>query len=317
MEFTSSEIYTESQQIESKGRKKGLEMILLDGKVIAEGIRNAIKEAIATVEGRKRKPGLAVLLVGEHPPSHAYVRMKKKACEEVGFHSIVHHLPSSISEEELLANVVRLNRDKAIDGILIQLPLPSHINPEIVTSAVSPLKDVDGLHPVNMGKLLLGQEGGFAPCTPEGIRLLLEKYKIEISGKHVVILGRSNLVGKPLAAILMQKKPGCNATVTLAHSGTNHLSDLCQTADIIVAAIGQPFFVKENMVKEGAVVVDVGINQIKDLSCKSDYRLVGDVDFEKVKHKCAAITPVPGGVGPMTIAQLLNNTWLSNQRSRE
>lgn len=287
-------------------------MLLIDGKVVAKEIQQEIKSAIEQIEGRK--PGLAVILVGDLVPSQTYVKMKRKACLDVGMHSVVHHLPETITQAELVHEVSLLNEDEAIDGILVQLPLPKHINPEVITEAICPQKDVDGLHPFNMGKLLLGQKGGFAPCTPQGVKLLLDTYNIPVNGKHVIIIGRSNLVGKPLAAILMQKDPSCNATVTLAHSGTKGLKELCLQADILIAAIGQARFVTEDMIKEGAVVIDVGIAQIPDSSTKSGYRLVGDVDFDQAQQKCSAITPVPGGVGPMTIAQLLSNTLLSFQR---
>jgi methylenetetrahydrofolate dehydrogenase (NADP+)/methenyltetrahydrofolate cyclohydrolase len=285
-------------------------MFLIDGKAIAKKITETLRASIENLV--ERKPGLAVLLIGDNPASCAYVKMKKKACAEVGIHSVVQHLPAAISQEFLLEKIKELNQDPTIDGILVQLPLPPHIDADLITASIAPSKDVDGLHPHNMGKLLLGQEGGFAPCTPSGIKILLIESGIKIDGKHVVIVGRSNLVGKPLAAILVQKNPSCNATVTLAHSATPNLADICLQADILVAAIGKPLFITSSMVKQGAVVVDVGINRV---ASAAGYALVGDVDFENVAPKCSAITPVPGGVGPMTIAQLLSNTWLSYQRS--
>lgn len=287
-------------------------MIIIDGKAVAKDIHEQVRASISLLKGRK--PGLAVILVGDLLPSQTYVRMKQKACLDAGMHSVVRHLPSEITQSQLLEEISLLNNDNAIDGILVQLPLPPHIDPEIITAAVLPQKDVDGLHPVNMGKLLLGQEGGFVPCTPAGIKVLLDRYSIGVSGKHVVIIGRSNLVGKPLAAILVQKKADCNATITLAHSQTKELKEICLQADILVAAMGQPLFVKSDMVKNGAVVIDVGTTQAPDPSKSARFRLVGDVDFENVKTKCSAITPVPGGVGPMTIVQLISNTFLSFQR---
>lgn len=287
-------------------------MLLIDGKAVAKRMTEAIRSSIEALEGRK--PGLAVLLVGDNPASCAYVRMKRKACVEVGIHSIVLQLSAAITQELLLEKIHECNQDPAIDGILVQLPLPPHIDPDLITSSIDPSKDVDGLHPHNMGKLLLGQEGGFAPCTPTGIKTLLVESGISIDGKHVVIVGRSNLVGKPLAAMLAQKKPFCNATVTLAHSATHHLAEICQQADILVAAVGKPFFITASMVRRNSVVIDVGINRVHSPTSTSGYALVGDVDFDRVAPLCAAITPVPGGVGPMTIAQLLENTWISYQR---
>jgi len=277
--------------------------MLIDGKIIALEIQAEIERKIATIEGRK--PGLAVILVGENPASHSYVRSKRKACASVGIVSIVIELPATIAESDLLKQIDQLNRDPLVDGILVQLPLPHHIDEKTITAAISPNKDVDGFHPYNVGKMLLGEEGGFLPCTPHGIQVLLEKSKIQVEGKHVVIVGRSNIVGKPLAAILMQKKPHCNATVTVAHSQSEHLTTLTRSADILVAAIGRPFFVKKEMVKPGATVIDVGINRLPD------GRLVGDVDFAPVAEVASHITPVPGGIGPMTIAMLLKNTLLS------
>jgi methylenetetrahydrofolate dehydrogenase (NADP+)/methenyltetrahydrofolate cyclohydrolase len=277
--------------------------MLIDGKKIAGEIQAEIERKVATLQGRK--PGLAVILVGENPASQSYVRSKRKACASVGIVSTVIELPGTISETDLLKQIDGLNRDPTVDGILVQLPLPHHIDEKIVTAAIDPAKDVDGFHPYNVGKMLLGEEGGFLPCTPHGIQVLLEKSKIQVEGKHVVILGRSNIVGKPLAAILMQKKPHCNATVTVAHSQSENLLSLTRSADILVAAIGRPFFVKKEMVKPGATVIDVGINRLPD------GKLVGDVDFHPVSEIASHITPVPGGIGPMTIAMLLKNTLLS------
>lgn len=277
-------------------------MKLIDGKRIAQEIREELKQEIDLLKGRK--PGLAFILVGEDPASQAYVRMKKKGCLETGIYSEVLELPASVSEEVLLNHISALNEDNKIDGILIQQPLPSHISESKVIQAVKPEKDVDGFHPMNIGKLLLGEEGGFAACTPLGVMQLLERSGIDPGGKHVVIVGRSNIVGKPLAALLVQKKPYANATVTIAHSRTENLTEVCRSADILVAAIGKAHFIESKMVKVGAVVIDVGINRV-------DKKIVGDVNFEAVKEQCSAITPVPGGVGPMTIAMLLSNTLLS------
>ncbi len=277
--------------------------MLLDGKKLANEIQGAIESKISALVGRK--PGLAVILVGENPASQSYVRSKNKACAAVGIVSTTITLPSTIAESDLLKEIEKLNQDPAVDGILVQLPLPRHIDEKIVTAFIDPKKDIDGFHPYNVGKMLLGEEGGFLPCTPYGIQVLLERYKIPVEGKHVVILGRSNIVGKPLAAILMQKKPHCNATVTVAHSQSEHLTELARSADILVAAIGRPHFVKKEMVKKEATVIDVGINRIET------GKLVGDVDFDEVSQVAGHITPVPGGIGPMTIAMLLQNTLSS------
>ncbi len=275
-------------------------MHLIDGKTIALEIRQELKAQIDKIEGRK--PGLTFILIGENPSSQAYVKMKKKGCQEVGIYSETLELPATISQEALLKELSRLNNDPNIDGILIQQPLPNQISTAAVVEATDVTKDVDGFHPTNLGRLLLGEEGGFAACTPLGVITLLKKSGIETRGKHAVIVGRSNIVGKPLAALLVQK--GTDCTVTITHSQTKNLLDICQSADILIAAIGKPLFIKENMVKKGAVVIDVGIN-------RTEKGLVGDVDFEAVKEKASAITPVPGGVGPMTIAMLLSNTFES------
>jgi methylenetetrahydrofolate dehydrogenase (NADP+) / methenyltetrahydrofolate cyclohydrolase len=285
-------------------------MHLIDGTKVAKEIQDKIALAISHLKGRK--PGLAFILVGNDPASQSYIRMKKKRCEEVGMVSVDCELKATVTEEQLLKEIHQLNNNKSIDGILIQLPLPEHINTMTIMSAVDPRKDVDGFHPVNVGKMLLGETDGFLPCTPHGIHVLLNHAQIPLLGKHVVIVGRSNIVGKPLAAILMQKAPHCNATVTVAHSLSEHLKELCLTADILVAAIGKPHFINADMVKQGAVVIDVGINRIK--SAQGNSTLVGDVDYDAVAPNCSHITPVPGGVGPMTIAMLLSNTLLSYQR---
>lgn len=284
-------------------------MKLIEGIPVANKILTSIQHTISLMHGKR--PGLAFILVGNNPSSQTYVRMKKKKCEEVGILSYDYEFSETVSEKELLDHIQTLNKESAIDGILVQMPLPEHLNSLRVTSAIDPEKDVDGFHPLNVGKLLLGNPDGFVPCTPLGIHVLLTHMQIELLGKHVVILGRSNIVGKPLAALLMQKAPHCNATVTIANSLTHNLEEICRSADILIAAIGVPHFVKKQMVKPGAVVIDVGINKI---SLDGEGEIVGDVDFEHVAPLCSAITPVPGGVGPMTIAMLLSNTLLSFQR---
>ncbi len=292
--------------VHSSKKEEKKPQLIIDGFAVANAILEELKKRILKF---KRKPSLAFIRVGEHPPSLTYIRMKQKKCEEVGILSIDREFKETISEENLLKEVALLSQDPSVDGILIQLPLPAHIDTSQVIDHIDPSKDVDGFHPLNMGKLLLGQRDGFFPCTPYGIMTLLARSAIDPSGKHVVILGRSNLVGKPLAALLIQKEKGANATVTLAHKASRDLLRLCQSADILVAAMGAPRFVKEEMVKAGTVVIDVGITRLEG-------GIVGDVDFERVAPKCAFITPVPGGVGPMTIAMLLSNTVLSFERRR-
>lgn len=279
-------------------------MKLLDGKSLAGHLIKEIKRQVGTLT---RPPGLAFILVGDHAASHAYVRMKKKRCAEVGIISTVHELDSAVSENHLLELIDKLNSDPTIDGILVQQPLPPHLTTAKVVEAIDPDKDVDGFHPLNLGKLLAGDPTGFIPCTPLGIQKLLEHNNIPVSGKHVVILGRSSIVGKPLAALLVQKNLHANATVTIAHTATKHLAELTRTADVLVAAMGKPLFVKKAMIKPGAVIIDVGINRL-------GREIVGDVDFEDVKGVPSFITPVPGGIGPMTIAMLLSNTLLSTTR---
>lgn len=293
---------------------KGGYRMIIDGKEIAAQIRQEIKEEIASLKGRK--PCLAVVIVGKHPASLIYIDRKTKACAETGIESLRIALPEETAQEDLIREIEKLNSMEKVDGILLQLPLPRQINANAVLERISPEKDVDGLHPTNLGRLFIGEKDPFIPCTPLGIKVLLERSKIEVSGKHVVVLGRSNLVGKPMAAILMQNAIGGNATVTVVNSYTKNVSDLCQKADIIIAAMGQPLFVKAEMVKDGAVVIDVGINKIEDKKSSSGYRIVGDVDYDNVASKCAFITPVPGGVGPMTIAMLLSNT-LKSYRQRQ
>lgn len=279
---------------------------LIDGKAIAADIRNDIKAGVEelTRDGR-RAPYLAVVLAGEDPASASYVRGKQKAAKEVGIESDTQTFPDSISEEDLLNVVNRLNEDPNVDGILVQLPLPDHIDDQKVIDAIDPAKDVDCFHPENVGKLMLGLPG-FKPATPAGILELIKRAGIEISGKQVVIIGRSNIVGKPLANLLMQK--GVDATVTVCHSRTKNMPDITRQADILIAALGRAEFVTAEMVKEGAAVIDVGINRVEDSTRERGYRLVGDVAFDEVSEKASFITPVPGGVGPMTIALMLQNT---------
>ena len=286
--------------------------MIIDGKKIAQQIQDEIKRELLTIPGRK--PCLAVILVGEHPASRVYIERKTQACNEVGIQSLKYELPASISEEELLNQIAELNQNPNVDGILVQLPLPPQINPSHITEAIIPEKDIDGFHPTNVGKMLIGDTDGFLPCTPLGVRLLLERSHIEVTGRHVLIIGRSNIVGKPLAAMLLQNNPEGNATITVVHSKTKNIESLTRLADIIIVAIGQPLFLKAPMIQEGAVVIDVGINRIEDPSRPSGYRLVGDADFENLKYKCSYITPVPGGVGPMTIAMLLSNTLKSYRK---
>jgi len=282
---------------------------VIDGKQLAKEIEEEVRQAIGS--DVERPPSLAVILVGDHGPSRIYVNRKTDACERVGIRSIRRHLDASVSEDNLLQEIDQLNVDPHIDGILVQLPLPDHINVSRVTRWISPQKDVDGFHPVNVGKMLIGETDGFFPCTPLGIRVMIERCGFSLEGKHVAIIGRSNIVGKPLAALLMQRSKGANATVTVLHRYSDRIPEISRTADVLVSAVGIPKMITADFVKEGAVVIDVGINRIEDLARKSGSRLVGDVDFENIKEKCSFITPVPGGVGPMTIAMLLNNTLKS------
>ncbi|MCB1134660.1 MAG: bifunctional methylenetetrahydrofolate dehydrogenase/methenyltetrahydrofolate cyclohydrolase FolD [Chlamydiia bacterium] len=286
--------------------------MLLDGKKIAKEIELEIQAEISTFEGRP--PCLAVVLVGLDPASQVYVNSKKKACARAGIRSVAHELPADTRQETLLELVAELNADPNVDGILCQLPLPSHISEGAVIDAIDPSKDVDGFHPINTGKLLNGDPSAFVACTPLGIKVLLQRFGIETEGKHVAIIGRSNIVGKPLAALLMQNATGANATVTVLHSRSKQLKDVCRQADIVIPALGIPLFLKQDMVREGAVVVDVGMNRVEDKSSPKGYRIVGDADFDALKDHCSAITPVPGGVGLMTVAMLLNNTLISYKR---
>jgi methylenetetrahydrofolate dehydrogenase (NADP+)/methenyltetrahydrofolate cyclohydrolase len=286
---------------------------IINGKQIAAEIREELKTRVTTLKKKGIVPALAVVLVGDDPGSISYVTSKAKGAIEIGMFEETIRLRDSSSEEELLQIVDRLNADPKFHGILVQLPLPKHINSERIVSRISAEKDVDGFHPVNVGKLLRGEPCPL-PCTPHGIQELLMRSGNDPAGKHVVICGRSNLVGKPLAGILMQKAKGANATVTLCHTGTKDMAYFTRQADILVAAMGVPAFIKENMIKDDAVVIDVGVNRVEDKTNEKGYKLVGDVDFEKVKEKASAITPVPGGVGPMTVTMLLMNTVEAAQK---
>ncbi|HSR19023.1 MAG TPA: bifunctional methylenetetrahydrofolate dehydrogenase/methenyltetrahydrofolate cyclohydrolase FolD [Ignavibacteriaceae bacterium] len=284
-------------------------MILIDGKKVAEQIRNELKEKISElIKSGKNLPGLVTILVGDNPASHIYVNNKVKACEEIGMRTNKEVLNASIPEKDLLSLIKSYNENDDFHGILVQMPLPKNLNEEKIIEAVSPSKDVDGLHPVNVGNLVIGKET-FVSCTPGGIQELLIRYKIETDGKHVVVVGRTNLVGKPIANLMFQKKLNANSVVTVCHSAAKDISVYTKQADILIAAMGTPRFIKGNMVKEGAAVIDVGINRIEDKSHPKGSRIVGDVDFDEVSKKASYITPVPGGVGPMTIAMLLQNTF--------
>lgn len=281
----------------------------LNGKVVAEGILDRVKLSVVHhVASGKRPPGLAVILVGDNPASTAYVGMKKNACARIGIQSFDYLLRPEDGESSLVDLIQSLNNDDRVDGILLQLPLPKGFDEDRMLELISPDKDVDGFHPMNVGKLLLGLST-FRSCTPYGVMELLRYYDIDPAGKHVVIVGRSNIVGKPLAVMMMQKETGANATVTVCHSRSDHLSDITSQADILVAAIGIPHFINADMVKPGATVIDVGINRVDDETSPRGYRLVGDVDISNVSDIASNITPVPGGVGPMTIAMLMSNTF--------
>lgn len=277
-------------------------MKILDGKSVSLKVKESVKVRADELKKFGIEPTLAVVLVGEDKASQTYVRAKEKACNEYGIKSVAHRLSENTTQNELLALINVLNLDDSIHGILVQLPLPKHIDTNVVLAAIDPRKDVDGFHAVNVGKLVSGLDG-FVPCTPLGVMEILKEYGIDVAGLNAVVIGRSNIVGKPMANLLLN----ASATVTVTHSKTTNLKEICKNADLIVAAIGKPFFLKADMVKNGAVVVDVGINRL------DDGRLVGDVDFDEVAPKCSYITPVPGGVGPMTIAMLLNNTILAAQ----
>ena len=281
---------------------------VIDGRAIARQLQDELAARIAALKARGVQPGLAFVRVGEDPASIVYVGRKEKACQELGIYSETHVLAEGTTQPALVALLARLNRDFRFHGVLVQAPLPPHIHSPAVYAAVEPEKDVDGFHPVNVGKLMLGDTTGFVPCTPAGIRELLVRSGVKLAGADVVVLGRGNIVGKPMAALLCQKAKDANATVTLCHSATRDIAAHCRRADILIAAIGAAHFVKADMVKPGAVVVDVGVNRISDPTAKTGWRLVGDVDFTAVQPKAGQITPNPGGVGPMTIAMLMQNT---------
>ena len=288
--------------------------IILDGKKISQEIRNDLKEKTEILFNEKGiRPGLALLLVGNDAPSEMYVKSKDKACQEVGFYSIIKRMPIETTEEEILAILNNWNTDDKIHGILVQLPLPKHINEEKIIEAINPAKDADGFHPSSLGKLVIGLDG-FIPCTPAGIMELIKRSGIETKGKHAVVVGRSNIVGKPVANLLYQKKEFANCIVTICHTATKDLSYYTKQADILIAAVGVAEVIKADMVKDGAVIIDVGINRVIDETHPKGYRVVGDVDYNACFEKASAITPVPGGVGPMTIAMLLTNTYNATKR---
>ncbi|UCD19968.1 MAG: bifunctional methylenetetrahydrofolate dehydrogenase/methenyltetrahydrofolate cyclohydrolase FolD [candidate division WOR-3 bacterium] len=287
---------------------------ILSGTELAQTIRDEMKEELAELKKKHNVvPSLAVILVGDDPGSISYVKGKEKACAAVGIDARKYKFDTDYPEGDLLKLISDLNKDAKVNGILVQLPLPSHINEEKVLYAIDPEKDVDGFHPINVGRLMIGAPG-FVPGTPHGIQQMLVRNGIDIAGKHVVIVGRSNIVGKPLALLLIQKKKDANATVTICHTGTTNMSDITRLADILVVAAGRPHTVNADMVRTGAVVIDVGVNRIEDATKKSGYRLIGDVDFEEVSAKASAISPVPGGVGPMTITMLLHNVITAAKR---
>jgi len=276
-------------------------MQLIDGKALAQKVQDSVAKEVETLKQEKNiVPGLAVILVGDDPASHAYVNMKAKACEKVGFYSITHNMPDTISQDEIIATIEMINQNPRIDGILVQLPLPKHVDTDKILEVIDPKKDVDGFHAYNVGRLVTGLDS-FVPCTPLGVMKMFEEYEIDLEGKDVCVVGASNIVGKPMASLLLN----ANATVTVTHIFTKDLKFHTSKADIIVVGVGVPGLIREDMVKEGAIVIDIGINRLEN------GKLVGDVDFENVSQKCSYITPVPGGVGPMTIAMLLNNTLKS------
>ena len=281
---------------------------LIDGRANAEKVYVDLRTQMAELKFKGVTPGLAVVLVGDNPASRTYVRSKDKMSRELGLHSVKLELPASTTQSELLSRVDELNRDSKVHGILVQSPPPKQINEAAIVRALDPRKDVDGFHPLNVAKLAMGDPTGFVPCTPLGVQRLLIESKIGIAGAHVVVLGRSMIVGKPVALLLMQKAKGGDATVTVAHSRSKNLKEITRSADVLIAAIGRAHFVKAEHVREDAVVIDVGINRVDDKSNERGYRLVGDVAFDEVAPKASAITPVPGGVGPMTIAMLMSNT---------
>lgn len=287
---------------------------IIDGKQVAAEMRAELKEKVAQLKTKGITPGLAVILVGDDPASKSYVTAKERACEEIGMHSSDNRLPAETTQAELLALIDKCNKDPRIHGILVQLPLPKHINEDDVLLAIDPAKDVDGFHPVNVGRMVVGQTA-YLPCTPHGVVQLLLRNGVSLDGAEVVIVGRSNIVGKPLANMLIQKSKTGNATVTVCHTRTKNIADHVKRADIVIAAAGRPNTITAEMIKEGAAVIDVGVNRIEDATKKNGFRLVGDVDFEAIKEKAGLITPVPGGVGPMTITMLLYNTVQSAEKT--
>ena len=289
---------------------------IIDGKLIAQEIREELRKEIASLKARGMVPGLGVILVGDNPASKSYVTAKERACEEIGIYSDDNRLPASAPQDEVVAMVKKMNADPRIHGILVQLPLPKHISESEVLLAVDADKDVDGFHPLNVGRMVLGEKA-FLPCTPHGVVQLLARSGVKIDGAHVVVVGRSNIVGKPVANMLLQKKPNANATVTLCHTGTKDIGRFTRQADIVIVAAGRPNTLTADMIRDGAVVIDVGVNRVEDASKKAGFRLVGDVDFEGLKEKASLITPVPGGVGPMTITMLLYNTVESARMALE
>lgn len=287
--------------------------IIIDGKKISSDIKNELKARVENITAKGIKPKLALLLVGEDAASQMYVRSKERYCNDIGVESVVLRMPNTTTEEEVLDIIEKWNNDKTVNGILVQLPLPKHINESKVLLSISPSKDVDGFHPENVGRLVAGLPS-YVPCTPLGIYELLKRYEINLKGKHCVVVGRSNIVGKPIANLLMQKEPNANAIVTVCHSAAPDISYYTKQADVLIAAVGSPELIKGEDVKEGVVVIDVGINRVEDPSTEKGYRVVGDVNFAEVSKKASAITPVPGGVGPMTIAMLILNTLRSAEK---
>lgn len=286
---------------------------LIDGKAVAARLRERLAERVQKLKAIGIVPGLSVVLVGDDPASAVYVKNKAKACEELGMRGETIRMRANVSEDELLAVVGRLNSSSQVHGILVQMPLPKQIRPDVVIRRIDPAKDVDGFHPVNVGKMLIGERDAFVPCTPAGVMVLLREYKVQTAGAHCVVVGRSNIVGKPMMALLVQ--PGVDATVTVCHSRTPDMAEHTRRADIVIAAAGRPALVTGEMLKPGAVVIDVGINRVDDPSAPKGYRLVGDVDFESAREVASLITPVPGGVGPMTITMLLDNTLRAAERN--
>jgi len=289
---------------------------IIDGAKVAADMRAELKEQVVELKKKGIVPGLGVILVGQDPASKSYVTAKERACAEIGIYSDDNRLPAQTSQNDLITLIKKMNADPKINGILVQLPLPKHLNEAQVLMTISPDKDVDGFHPTNVGRMVVGEKA-FLPCTPHGVIQLLIRSSVTIDGSHVVIVGRSNIVGKPLANMLIQKSPTGNATVTICHTRTKNLAYHTKQADIVIAAAGRPNTITADMIKPGAVVIDVGVNRVEDATKKSGYRLVGDVDFENVKEKASLITPVPGGVGPMTITMLLYNTVESAKRSAD